>query len=234
GGSDLRGLPTSRPACGSDSPGLPHLAACMRLGFVRHPTVRSGLSGVLTHPPPTATTTSRVSPSASSVAAWALRGTISPLRSTAMRLPWKPSCSIRPETVRPGSMRRVSPFKVIFKDSSRFKFRTGRISIAKAVCGGEQVCQYARLVEGMASIVHEVEGGFGPCLVQFPCGTRRCADVVTALHDDAWNVFEDTCIAQELSFFQETTVHEVVVFNSGEGQGGRVVRMRQLMLSVGQ
>ena len=44
-------------------------------------------------PPPTATTISSLSPSASICSPWRLRGTISPLRSSATRLPVSSSCS---------------------------------------------------------------------------------------------------------------------------------------------
>ena len=98
-------VPTSR----RDAYGLPAMTSGSRFswGFMMSDWLRSGrmtvcaagLHGAMAHvkrvqPPPTATTISSLSPSRIDVAENALRGTISPLRSMAMRLPASPSESM--------------------------------------------------------------------------------------------------------------------------------------------
>src|SRR5690606_32762484 len=107
-------------------------------------------------------------------------------------------------------------------------------SIAKTVRGGQQMCQYARFVEGMAAVVDQVEAGIRPCLVQLPRGARGRAGVVAALDDGAWNAAQPMRVAQQLAFLQKAAIHEVVVFDAREGQRRGVIGMRKLMFAVGQ
>src|SRR5690606_16664891 len=81
--------------------------------------------------------------------------------------------------------------------SSRFKVADWDDSIAKTVRGGQQMCQYARFVEGMAAVVDQVEAGIRPCLVQLPRGARGRAGVVAALDDGAWNAAQPMRVAQQ-------------------------------------
>ena len=57
-----------------------------------------------------------------------------------------------------------------------------------------------------------------PRLVQVPCAGRWCAYVVASLHNHGRNALETMHFADQLSFFKEPVMGEIVILNAGKGQ----------------
>lgn len=111
-----------------------------------------------------------------------------------------------------------------------------RVSLAfgVGVGGGDQARQRAGFIESVAGVGHQVELGLGPGAVQVPGGARRRADVVAALDDGAGNAAQLVGVADQLAFFHEAGVHEIVVLDAGEGQRRAVGGVALLVARAGQ
>ncbi|KAG1190673.1 hypothetical protein G6F35_013892 [Rhizopus arrhizus] len=79
-----------------------------------------------------------------------------------------------------------------------------------------------------------MEFSFRPGAVQVPRGARGRADVVAALHDGAGDAAQLVGVADQLAFFHEAGVHEIVVLDAGKGQRGAVGGVALLMARAGQ
>ncbi|MNI36435.1 hypothetical protein D3C73_904830 [compost metagenome] len=70
--------------------------------------------------------------------------------------------------------------------------------------------------------------------MQVPGRAGRRADVVTALHDGAGDAAQLVCVANQLAFFHEARVHEVVVLDARKRQRGAVGGVALLVARAGQ
>ncbi len=117
-------------------------------------------------------------------------------------------------------MCRGSPFSWIFIMMRR-PAGSGASRRRIAIGGVQQVSKYARLVEGVPRIGHDVQPGFRPGTVQLPRGAHGRASIVPPLHDDAGH--RRAACARRGSAglrFHEALVHEIVVLDAREGQRG--------------
>src|SRR5690606_14670621 len=78
----------------------------------------------------------------------------------------------------------------------------------------------------MACTFHDVEIGTWPGLVQLPGIFQWAGHVVAPVDADTRTVLELVRVTHELPFFQPARMHEVVVFDAGEGD--RIVRVVEL------
>ena len=79
-----------------------------------------------------------------------------------------------------------------------------------------------------------MELGLGPGAVQVPGGARGGAGVVAALHDGAGDAAQLVGVADQLAFFHEAGVDEVVVLDAREGQRRAVGGVALLVARAGQ
>src|SRR5207244_7600063 len=91
----------------------------------------------------------------------------------------------------------------------------------------DQASSNAWLSRRMTSIGNDHVFGFGPRAVQIVGRNDGTDHIVSTLHDGAWKVADPVDVGEQRILRNEQIVHEVMRFDSGGGEGGRIlVEMR--------